>query len=108
MLCVKLPFYFRSYDEQDRSRLRGKVCPPTCLDRRLSSIDFSTLRSQHLDDQSLVCDIPMTSKAYKESFIFRTHLLWNRLPLDIRSLDCPNKYREALDSHLWDIAMKPD
>ena len=108
LLCVKLPFYYRSYDDQDRSRLQDNVCPPKCLDRRLSSIDFSSLRSQHLDDKSLVCDIPTPSKAYKESFIFRTHLLWNRLPLDIRSLDCPNKYREALDSHLWDIAMKPD
>ena len=108
LICVKLPFYFRSYDERDRSRLRETVHQPRCLDRRLSSVDFSTMRTQHLDNQSLICDIPRTSKAYRESFFFRTHILWNHLPLDIRKINCPIKFREALDLYLWELAMKPD
>ena len=108
LICVKLPFYFRNYDDKDRSRLRETVRQPSCLDRRLSSVDFSTMRTQHLDNKSLVCDIPITSKAYRESFFFRTHILWNHLPLDVRSIDCPLKFREALDLHLWDLALKPD
>ena len=108
LLCVKLPFYFRNCDEHDRSTLRDNVHPPSFFDRRKSSVDLSSLRSQNFDDQSLICDIPITSKAYRESFFFRAHLLWNHLPVDIRSIDCPIKFREALDSHLWDLAMKPD
>ena len=106
--CVKLPFYFRHCDEQDRSRLRDSLRPPSCLDRRTSTVDLRSLRTQNLEDQSFICDIPLTSKAYRESFFFRAHLLWNHLPLEIKLIDCPIKFRESLDAHLWDLAMKPD
>ena len=106
--CVKLPFYFRHCDEQDRCRLRDSLRPPRCLDRRTSTVDLCSLRTQNLEDQSFICDIPLTSKAYRESFFFRAHLLWNHLPLEIKLIDCPIKFRESLDAHLWDLAMKPD
>ena len=108
VICVKLPFYYRNSDDQDRSRLRSTTRPPICLDNRQPTIDLSTLRSQNSDDLSLMCDIPFISKAYKSSFMFRAHILWNHLPTDIRKIECPIKYREALDSHLWDLAMRPD
>ena len=108
IICVKLPFYYRNCDAQDRNSLRAATRPPNCLDGRQSTINLSSLRSQNFDELSLVCDIPFVSRAYKKSFMFRSHILWNHLPTDVRIIECPIKFREALDSHLWDLAMKPD
>lgn len=67
------------------------------------------LRFCHLDTLSLVCDIiPRTStsqdrtnNAFANSFFYRSHLLWNKLPIDIRSICCPNEFKTKLKSHMW-------
>ena len=54
----------------------------------------SRLRFCHLDSHSLVCDIipntttsqDRTTNAFANSFFYRTHLLWNKLPINIRSI----------------------
>ena len=106
--CVKLPSYFRSCNLEDRGRLRSNVRPPNYLDGRTSSVDLSAMRTMSVDDKSLKCEVAATSIAFKNSFFFRGHILWNYLPLSIRGEMCPTKFREALLPHIWDLAMKPD
>ena len=85
LVPIKLPYYFRFYS--DNSRLR--FC--------------------HLDPLSLVCDfIPRTNTSqsktrnrFANSFFYRTHLLWNQLPLTIRSLESPFEFKAAVKTHLW-------
>ena len=69
----------------------------------------SRLRFCHLDMLSLVCDIiprttashNTTTNAFANSFFYRTHLAWNRLPLQIRSIESQLSFKLALTKHLW-------
>ena len=69
----------------------------------------SRLRFCKLDKLSLVSSIIPASKASKatcnnvfaRSFFYRSHLLWNDLPIDIRSIDCPDKFKGRLKQHIW-------
>ena len=72
---------------------------------------YSRLRSCHLDTFSIVSDIkPKTSSVFSDnknsalnkSFFYRTHLLWNRLPLDIRALIDYSTFRTKLLKFMWD------
>ena len=63
----------------------------------------SRLRQSHLDSLSLISSIiPRSSQnPLSRSFFYRTHLLWNKLPLDIRQLVPPNSFKSSLIKHLW-------
>ena len=69
----------------------------------------SRLRFCHLDMLSLVCDIiprttashNTTTNAFANSFFYRTHLLWNKLPIDIRAIDSPDEFKNKLKAHMW-------
>ena len=71
----------------------------------------SRLRFCKLDKLSLVSSIIPVTKASKattnntfaSSFFYRSHLLWNDLPFDLRSIECPLKFKSSLKSHLWSI-----
>ena len=73
------------------------------------------LRSCHLDHLSLVSDITPKVKAkysknaiagteckiFENSYFYRTHIAWNKLPLDIREILVPSIFRAKLRAHLW-------
>ena len=69
----------------------------------------SRLRFCNLDKLSLVSAIipatkatkATTSNTFASSFFYRSHLLWNELPFEIRSIQCPIKFKRILKSHLW-------
>ena len=69
----------------------------------------SRLRFCKLDKLSLVSSIIPTTKASKatcnntfaSSFFYRSHLLWNELPFDLRSIECPLKFKASLKLYLW-------
>ena len=69
----------------------------------------SRLRFCHLDRLSLVSDLlpnttavsSHTSNAFANSFFYRSHLLWNALPLEIREIDCPLRFKFRLKQHLF-------
>ena len=69
----------------------------------------SRLRFCHLDTLSLVCDIiprttasqDTTTNAFANSFFYRTHLSWNKLPMDIRTIDSPDEFKSKLKAHMW-------
>jgi ribonuclease P/MRP protein subunit RPP40 len=69
----------------------------------------SRMRFCKLDKLSVVSTVIPTTKASKatssntfaSSFFYRSHLLWNELPLDIRAVTCPVKFKADLKSYLW-------
>ena len=70
----------------------------------------SRLRSCHLDTLCLVSDIkPKVSSVFSssqgsalnKSFFYRTHLLWNKLPFDLRSIKGFSSFRNKLLTFLW-------
>ena len=86
---------------------------PLCLPDYLSWFDGqSRLRTTHLDNLSLVCNlVPSTrscSKFLNKSFFYRTHSFWNTLPLEIRQLGSLSLYKSRLENHLWESVMKSD
>ena len=72
--------------------------------------DKSRLRFCHLDSLSLVCDIiprtvasqDRTTNAFANSYFYRTHLLWNKIPIEIRMIDSHNEFKTKLKAHMWD------
>ena len=75
----------------------------------------SRLRFCRLDKMSLVSSIipatkasrATTNNALASSFFYRAHLLWNDLPLEIRSIDCPVGFKTSLKKHLWASLLNP-
>ena len=71
----------------------------------------SRLRHCHLDSRSLVSSIvPRCSQSsihsngpLSKSFFYRTHILWNSLPLEIRQLSCPSSFKSHVTKHFWSI-----
>ena len=69
----------------------------------------SRLRFCRLDTMSLVSSIvPSTkasqatsSNAFAKSFFYRSHLLWNDLPLDIRQISSPLAFKTRVKKYLW-------
>ena len=71
---------------------------------------YSRLRSCHLDAFSLISDVvPKSNLAFSDnknsvlnkSFFYRTHLLWNKLPLDIRAIINLSTFKNKLLKFLW-------
>ena len=88
---IKLPFYLSMFDGNHR------------------------LRSCHLDHMSLVSSIkPRVYKQYSKSpdsvtefqafenaFFYRSHMSWNRLPIELRENNCPTKFKAQLSKYIW-------
>ena len=80
---------------------------PLTLPDYLSFFDGnSRLRSCHLDKLSLVNNLPLScnNDTYlNKSFFFRTHKIWNTLPLEIRQIGVANVFKEFLTAFLWKL-----
>ena len=64
----------------------------------------SRLRFCHLDTMSLVSSVVPTgsNNALTNSFFYRSHLLWNKLPIEIRSISSNISFKSSLKRHLFD------
>ena len=85
--CVSLPYYLTFYSGNSR------------------------LRSTHLDHLSLVSSV--TSKCnggLSKSFFYRAHLIWNKLPLNLREIVRPGMFKNELLKHIWKehVTVDPD
>ena len=84
---------------------------PIHLPDYLKFFDGTTrLRSTHLDHLSLVSTITPRRNSFKileKSFFYRTHILWNSIPLEIREINSSSLFRLRLESHLWDSLSIP-
>lgn len=76
---------------------------PLQMPEYLKFFDGNTrLRSCHLDHLSLVSDIgPL-----KKSFFYRTHHEWNRLPLELRSVQSITVFKHNLLKFLWSSVLE--
>ena len=69
---------------------------------------ISRLRSCHLDNLSIVSSLQpkaSTNSSLNKSFFYRTHTLWNSLPLDIRQINTPSNFKVNLVEHIWKIVL---
>ena len=69
----------------------------------------SRLRFTHLDRLSLVSEIIPASRVYdsnsrrgfSNSYFYRTHVVWNRLPYSLRAINKPSEFKTKLLEHIW-------
>ena len=63
----------------------------------------SRLRNCHLDNLSIVSSLTPTrsNNPLAKSFFYRTHLLWNRLPLQLRQIQSSSLFKSELVQYLW-------
>ena len=105
---VNIPSYFRPFNDNDRGRLRSSVNPPDFYNSQTSTLDLSSMRAMSHDDKSFKCTLSSASVKFKNSFFFRSHMLWNHTPLEIREEVLPVRFKSLLQAHLWDLVMRPD
>ena len=87
---VKLPQYLSLFD--GTTRLRSTHLDRLCL---VSSVSpkFSASRSN--------TDTEHAPRNFEHSYFYRTHLAWNRLPFQLREIECHTAFKEKLVKHLW-------
>ena len=83
--CIKLPAYMHFF--QGGSRLRF-----THLDH-LSIVSDIVTRGQRVDATS--------KRGFNNSYFYRTHLMWNRLPLSLREIIRPSIFKAKLIEYIW-------
>ena len=42
-----------------------------------------------------------TKRGFKNSYFYRTHLLWNMLPLSLRKIIRPSEFKSKLMGYIW-------
>ena len=82
----------------------------------LSFFSGSNLRSSHLDYLCLVSSITPNSinnmhteakGGFFNAYFYRSHLLWNRLPLSIRQISSTKEFRKNLKKFIWNSEIGP-
>ena len=83
----------------------------TKLPNYLSHFTGTRLRSSHYDRLSIISSIipripqnlntESSALGISKSFFYRAHLAWNKLPLDIREIGAPSKFKTSLLGYLW-------
>ena len=66
----------------------------------------SRLRSSHLDRLSYVSSIlprGLSTKNLQKSFFYRTHSLWNSLPLEIREISSLCEFKSKVSKYFWKL-----
>ena len=102
-ICVRLPEYIDLIPIEE-------VIPAQSADDE----SLPRLRSTHKDPLYFVCKIDPRVNVFKQSYFYRTHILWNSLPLDLRLIQCNEEFGETLKSHLiessalYDSDIEPD
>ena len=72
----------------------------------------SRLRRSHLDNLSMISEIlpqvpqNLTSSQTRcsgisKSYFYRAHILWNKLPYELREISRPSVFKSHLIQHLW-------
>ena len=78
---------------------------PLVFPEYLSLYDGNTrLRSSHLDKLCFISTLtPRGSSTHllDKSFFYRTHSLWNSIPLEIREIDDPTQFKNDITKYFW-------
>ncbi len=62
------------------------------------------LRSCHLDQLSFVSSLTpkgSSTNNLEKSFFYRTHMIWNNLPFELRDISSKSEFRSKVEAHLW-------
>ena len=104
---VKLPSYLTNLPSTDRNRLRSIIRQPSYLsDHQSSDLPNPGQRRMNRHDQfSLKCAVDPKSVPFRNGFFFRTHLEWNELPTDLKSIGDPYSFTTGLKKYLWSVAL---
>ena len=79
---------------------------PVKMPPYLSLFTGNQLRSSHLDNLCFVSSVlprGSSTAALNKSFFYRTHNLWNHLPLHIRQIVSTFEFRRELVIHFWEL-----
>ena len=118
-----LPIKYR-FDYHDLKFFHSIVYGYTCvkIPEYLRPFSGSRLRSSHLDYKCFVSSILPKNlfssnnfevdhkKNFSNSYFYRAHLAWNRLPLTIREIISPGPFKTQLLKYLWEdcIVLEPE
>ena len=113
-----LPIRFR-FDYHDLKFFHSIFYNLSCvkLPEYLTLFSGSTrLRSTHLDQLCFVSSVQPkgtgvsgSRRGFANTFFYRAHLLWNRLPLSLREVEYPGRFRRELVSYIWtDLVSNPE
>ena len=95
-VCIDLPEYLDLIDPKEVSN----ESPNEPSEHR-------RLRTTHKDPLYFVCNILDRVNVFRHSFFYRTHNLWNRLPLGVRLIADSTLFQEELRKHLVEVNL-PD
>ena len=106
---VKFPQYLVAVTDADRNRLRSNIRPPEWLNHFSTSDvpDLASSRGRQLDKTSFKCAIEAKSVSFKNNFFFRTHTIWNDLPVPLRETVESNTFQNELKQHMWEKMIDP-
>lgn len=107
-----LPIRFR-FDFHDLILLHSTVYGYSyCkLPSYLTFFEGSRLRFCHLDKlclvsslkpKSLLKNMTETNHGINNAYFYRLHLIWNKLPLEIRQIEPSNRFRSELTNWIWE------
>ena len=116
-----LPIKYR-FDYHDLKFFHSVVNGYTCVDmpEYLTHYNNTRLRSSHLDSTCYVSSILPTSlmrnqnfettsnRNFGNSYFYRAHLLWNRLPRATREIVSTNAFVTAILDYLWKECVATD
>ena len=93
--CVKLPDYIKPFEG---SRLRSSHLDTKCF--------VSTIQPKRSDsNRNFEC---VHNGVFSNSFFYRAHLLWNKLPLSLREIIRPGLFKNKLLEYLWNNDIKDE
>ena len=88
-VCIEFPDYLELIDPRE---LLTEPSTEPSGNRRL--------RTTHKDPLYFVCNINDRVNVFRHSFFYRTHNLWNRLPLELRMIVDATQFENELRKHL--------
>ena len=88
-VCIEFPDYLELIDP--RELLTEPSTEPSGNRRLLTT---------HKDPLYFVCNINDRVNVFRHSFFYRTHNLWNRLPLELRMIVDATQFENELRKHL--------
>lgn len=88
-VCIDFPDYLELIDPRE---LSTEPSTEPSGSRRL--------RTTHKDLLYFECKVNDRVNVFRHSFFYRSHHLWNRLPLSLRLISDPSQFADELRSHL--------
>ena len=76
-------------------------------DRTNSDVTYFQRQTRHFNDGDRLkvkCTIQPRVNAFKNSFFYRSHLQWNKLPSELRIINNTETFKPRLEQHLWLLA----